>query len=157
AAWGAHKLDRGERRTFWYVTLAQGVALATTSVLHGPLLVVPALAGVITMGLVLQTHPRARVFSTAVNVCAVIIPAALAWAGVHRVSHAFVDGALVIYPGALQMPRDGTFVVLTAVHVLIVIIAARYAGAYRDATARLETQSQMQAWQLRQMIPRQTR
>ncbi|HEY8072847.1 MAG TPA: serine/threonine-protein kinase [Labilithrix sp.] len=152
-AWIAWKFDHSDRPTYWYVTLVQGLALATTSLLHGPLLVVPALGGVITMGIVLQTHPRARRFSVIVNVLAVTVPSLLAWAGVHPVAHTFVDGAMIVSPGALRFPRDGTFVLLTAVHVLIVLTAARYAALYRDATRRLEIRSQLQAWQLRHLVP----
>jgi serine/threonine-protein kinase len=155
-AWVAWKWDKSQRQTYWYVTIMQAFALATTSVLHGPLLVVPALAGVLAMGLVLQTHPRARVLSTAVNVLAIVVPSLLAWAGLHPVSHSFVDGAMIISPGALKLPRDGTFVLLTATHVLIVIIAARFASEYRDALTRLEMRSQLQAWQLRHMVPEET-
>jgi len=151
-SWAAYKWDRSERQTYWYVTIMLAFALGTTSLLHGPLLVVPALGGVITMGLVLQTHARARTFAVVANVLAILIPSLLAWAGIHPVAHTFLDGAMTISPGALKLPRDDTFVLLTAVHVLIVVIAARYAASYRDALTRLEMRSQLQAWQLRQMV-----
>ncbi len=155
-AWVAYKWDRSERQTYWYVTIVQAFALGTTSLLHGPLLVVPALGGVITMGLVLQTHRQARGFSVFANVLAILLPSLLAWAGIHPVAHTFIDGTMVISPGALKLPRDGTFVLLTAVHVLIVVIAARYAASYRDALTRLEMRSQLQAWQLHHLVPEET-
>jgi serine/threonine protein kinase len=152
-AWVAYKLDHKGAKIFPYVTLLTGVALAATTLLHGPFLVVPALAGVMAMGMALVRRKEDRVFSTAVNVLAVVVPSLLAWAGMHPVVHSFVAGNLVIAPGALELPREGTFVILTMVNVLVVVIAAVFAGEYRDQLGRLELQRHLQAWQLGQLVP----
>ena len=65
---------------------------------HGPFLVVPAIAGVLAMGLALVKYKHQRIFSTVVNVLAVVVPSLLAGRR-HPVVHRFVDGALVIMPG----------------------------------------------------------
>ena len=54
-----------------------------------------------------------RVFSTAANVLAVVVPSLLGWAGMHPVVHSFVAGNLVITQGAVELPREGTLVFLT--------------------------------------------
>jgi hypothetical protein len=152
-AWVAYKKDHTGPRVFPYVTLAAAVALAATSVLHGPLLVVPAIGAVIAMGMALQRHPRDRKVSTALNLLAVLVPTGLAWAGLHPVHHEFVNGDMVIHPGALELPRDATFVILSGVHVLVIGLAAMFAGNYRDSLTQIELKSQMIAWQLRQLAP----
>jgi serine/threonine-protein kinase len=152
-AWYAYRHDHTSRRTFPYVTISACVAVAVTSVLHGPLLVVPAIGGVISMGMALQTDPKNRLFSTVMNLVAVTVPTLLAWAGLHPVKHAFVDGTMVIFPGALELPRGATFAILGGVHALIVLIASSFAGSYRDSLTRIEMRSQLVAWQLRQLVP----
>ena len=152
-AWVAHKLDHVGPKIFTYVTLVTAIALAATTLLHGPFLVVPAIAGVFAMGMALVRDKQHRVFSTGVNVLAVVLPSLLAWAGRHPVVHAFVSGNLVITPGAVELPREGTFVFLTMANVMVVVIAAFFAGEYRDQLSRLELHSHLQAWQLRQLVP----
>jgi hypothetical protein len=71
----------------------------------------------------------------------------------HPVVHSFVAGNLVITPGAVELPREGTFVFLTMANVLVVVIAAVFAGEYRDQLARHELQRHLQAWQLGQLVP----
>jgi serine/threonine-protein kinase len=152
-AYVAYKLDHTGPKTFPYVTLVGAIALAATTLLHGPFLVVPGIAGVVAMGLALVKYKHQRIFSTVVNTLAVTVPSLLAWAGIHPVVHRFVDGALVISPGALELPREGTFVFLTMANVLIVVLASIFAGEYRDQLARLEVENHLQAWQLRQLVP----
>ncbi len=152
-AWIGYKLDDSGAKVFPYVTLLTGLALAATTLLHGPFLVVPAIAGVMAMGMALVRRKQDRVFSTAINVLAVVVPSLLAWAGMHPVVHSFVAGTLVIAPGAVELPREGTFVFLTMANVLVVVIAAVFAGEYRDQLARLELQRHLQAWQLGQLVP----
>jgi len=152
-AWVAYKLNHVGPRIFPYVTLVTGIALAATTLLHGPFLVVPAIAAVFAMGMALVRHKQHRVFSTGVNVLAVVVPSLLAWAGRHPVVHAFVSGNLVISPGAVELPREGTFVFLTMANIMVVVIAALFAGEYRDQLSRLELRSHLQAWQLRQLVP----
>jgi hypothetical protein len=142
--------------SFWvfpYVTLVTGVALAATTLLHGPFLVVPAIAGVFAMGMALVRHRAHRIFSTTVNVLALVVPSLFAWAGRHRVVHSFNAGNLVISPGAVELPREGTFVFLTIAKVMVVVIAALFSEEYRDPLGRLELHSHLQAWQLRQLVP----
>ena len=105
------------------------------------------------MAMALVRDKRQRFVSTAVNVVAVGVPSLLAWAGAHPVVHRFVGGALIIEPGALELPRLGTFVFLTLVNLLVIVIAAVFAGEYRDSLAAVELERHLQAWQLRQLVP----
>lgn len=152
-AWVAYRLDHTGPRVFPYVTLSGAVALAATTVLHGPFFVVPAIGAVLAMGMALVKYKSHRIFSTAVFGLAVGGPALLAWAGLHPVTHRFVDGAFILMPGAIQLPRDGTFVFLTMVNVLVLLFAAKFAGEYRDQLTSLELENHLQAWQLRQLVP----
>jgi eukaryotic-like serine/threonine-protein kinase len=152
-AWIAYRLDHTGPKTFPYVTLVAGLALAATTLINGPFIVVPAIGGVVAMGMALVRYKRHRVFSTVVNALAVGVPAIVAWAGAHPVGIRFIDGAMIMSPGAVQLPRDGTFIFLTMANILIVVIAAVFAGAYRDELSTIELRSHLQAWQLRQLVP----
>jgi hypothetical protein len=156
-AWVAYKKDHTGPKTFPYVTITAGTALAATSVLNGPFFVVPAIASVIAMAMAMVTYKRSRIVSTTVSVLAVAVPAGLAWAGLHPVEHRFVDGALIILPGALQFPRDGTFVFLTMANILVTVVAATLTGFYRDQLTKVELASHLQTWQLRQLVPKEAR
>jgi hypothetical protein len=92
-----------------------------------------------------------------VNVLAVAVPSLVAWAGMHPVVHRFVGGTLVLSPGALELPRVGTFVFLTMANILVVVLAAVFAGEYRDELTQLELRSHLQTWQLRQLVPLEAR
>lgn len=59
----------------------------------------------------------------------------------------------MIAPGAVELPREGTFVFLTMANVMVIVLAALFAGEYRDQLSRLELHSHLQAWQLRQLVP----
>ena len=152
-AWVAYRLDHTGPRVFPYVTLSGALALAATTVLHGPFFVVPAIGAVLAMGMALVKYKSHRVFSTAVFALAVGAPALLAWAGLHPVTRRFVDGAFILMPGAIQLPRDGTFVFLTMVNMLVLLFTAKFAGEYRDQLTSLELENHLQAWQLRQLVP----
>lgn len=154
AAWVAYRLDHTGPGVFPYVTLMAGIALAGTTLLHGPFIVVPAIAGVLAMGTALVKFKRQNIVSTVVNVVAVTAPALLAWAGLHPVVHRFVDGTFVMSPGAVAFPPAGTFVFLTMANVVVVVLAAVFGGVYRDQRAELELENHLKAWQLRQLVPK---
>jgi hypothetical protein len=42
---------------------------------------------------------------------------------------------------------------LTASHVALFAIGAKFAAQYRDALTAAETRNEVQAWQLRQLVP----
>lgn len=151
----AYRFDHTSSEIVPYVTVLSAVALAATSVLHGPLLVLPALAAVNAMGIVLTTRPDKRRFAVTAALLAVLVPTGLAWLGLHPVQHTVdADRALRIVSGALAMPRSGTFAVLGFTHAVIILVAARFAADYRDALTRAEAQNKLQVWQLEQLVPR---
>jgi eukaryotic-like serine/threonine-protein kinase len=149
----AHRYNHTGPKVFPYVTLSAAIALASTTVLHGPFFVVPAIGAIVAMGMALVRHKGQRIVSTTMLVLAVGVPAVLAWAGVHPVVHRFVDGSLVLMPGALELPREGTFVFLTMANIIVALIAAVFAGEWRDHITAIELQNHLQAWQLRQLVP----
>jgi serine/threonine-protein kinase len=155
-AWLSVKLDRSGRGVFPYVTVIAAVALGASTVLHGPLLVIPAIAAVHAMGMALTTDKRNRVFSTVCYSLGIVVPSLFAWKGLHPVDHAVQADALLISPGALLFPRDGTLAYLGAAHVVIMIVAARFGAAYRDTLTDVQTKNALLNWQLRQLVPEET-
>jgi len=153
-AWVAYRFDHTSRGTFPYVTVTAALALAASSLLHGPFMVVPSIGAVIAMGMALQTVRSNRVVATSMNLLAVVVPTLLAWAGLHPAAMDFVGGKLVLNPGALELPRDGTYAYMVTMQAIVIVVAAKYAGEYRDALTALEIKSLTREWQLGQLVPR---
>jgi len=129
-------------------------ALAVSSVVFGPLLIVPTLVVMSTMGTILVSHRNRRGLLLVANGLALLVPTALAWLGYLPVTHV-VDGdrTLRIAFGAFAITRDGIFWILAASHFFLFAIGAKFAAQYRDALTAAETKSAVQAWQLKQLVP----
>jgi hypothetical protein len=142
------------RGVFPYVTVIASIALGVTTVLHGPLLVIPSVAAVHAMGMALTTDKRHRLFSVICYALGVVVPTVLALEGLHPVEHTVQNGTLQISPGALLFPREGTLAYLAAAHVVIMIVAARFGAVYRDTLTAAQTKNALLSWQLRQLVPK---
>ena len=125
-----------------------------SSVVFGPLLVLPTLVVMSTMGTMLVSHRDRRLLLIVANALALLVPTALAWLGYLPVTHV-VDGDRTLRIGfaAFAITRDGLFGILAASHLGLFAIGAKFAAQYRDALTAAETKSEVQAWQLRQLVP----
>ena len=106
AGWAAYRYEVSKKGAHPYVTVLASIALAATSVIHGPLIVIPAIAAVHAMGMALTTQRSNRAAATVLYGLGITVPTLLAWFGVHPVRHEFRDGLLTIAPGrALSSAR----------------------------------------------------
>ena len=137
-----------------YQVVGGGIALAISSVVFGPLLVMPTMVVMSTMGTILITRRDRRLLLVVCNGLALLVPLALAWLGYFPVTHA-IDGdrTLRIGFGAFAITHDGLFGLLAASHLALFAMGARFAAQYRDALTSAETKNEVQAWQLRQLVP----
>jgi eukaryotic-like serine/threonine-protein kinase len=129
------------------------IGIGVSSVIFGPLLLLPTMVVMSTMGTILVTRRDRRVFLMVCNGLALMVPTLLAWLGKHPVSHV-VDGDRTLRIGfaAFRITQDGAFGILAASHVALFVMGAIFAARYRDALTAAETKSMLQAWQLRQLV-----
>jgi hypothetical protein len=137
-----------------YQVMGASVALAISSVVFGPILILPTLVVMSTMGTILVSHPGRRMLVLVTNGLALLVPTALAWLGYFPVTH-LIDGDRTLRIGfaAFALTRDGIFGILAAFNIMLIMIGAKFAAQYRDALTAAETKSEVQAWQLRQLVP----
>jgi hypothetical protein len=128
--------DGGAFRSF---TIAGALAVATTSLVFGALVVVPAMAAVNTMGQMLTTSRQNRTFVVLMNVLAVVAPTGLALAGAH--------------PARTGPTSAAAFVLAALMGVGILLLAARFTASYRDELAAVHTKTALHTWQLRRLVP----
>jgi hypothetical protein len=119
----------------------------------GPLIIAPTL--VITTLMAYSSHPRfGKIWIlAAILSAAVIIPWALELAGVLDSTFEFTNGAIVLTSPVVNFsstPTQLAFAMLMVSLVGVVAVLSRaLAMRQRDATRKLE----LQAWQLRQIVP----
>lgn len=150
----AYRFFGQAQRLLMYQIVAASIALALTSVLFGALVLLPTMVVMSTMGTMLITRRDRRSLVFACNGLALLVPTAMAWLGIHPVTHAVEgDRTLLIGVAAFAISHDGAFAILTVMHVALFIVGAKFAAQYRDALGAAETKIEVQAWQLRQLVP----
>jgi serine/threonine-protein kinase len=148
----ARRHDAFHRR-FPFLPVASALAIGMMSLLHGALLVVPIMAAVNAVCFVLAARPEVRRTAVGAACLAMIVPMFLEWYGVHPVSIQFESDSMRIAAGAIHLPPNGTYLFLGITYVVLLLLASRFVGAYRDALTTAETRNMLQAWQLRQLVP----
>jgi hypothetical protein len=142
------------QRFLKYQIPAGALAIALSSIVFGPLLVLPTMVVMSTMGTMFVTRRDRRALLLVSNGLALLVPTALAWLGRFPISHA-VDGDRTLRIGlaAFAVSHDGLFAIMAASNLLLFAIGAKFAAQYRDALTAAETTNEVQAWQLRQLVP----
>jgi serine/threonine-protein kinase len=134
----------------WVSVAAAMAAVASTTVLTGPLIVLPAMTVGVAMGAALR--PARFRLATVLGCLVLVGTAALAWSGIHDVYH-FEAGAIVprfAQPVTITSLYCGT----TALHVLALLVGARFATRYRKALDAAEMQTVLTSWRLTKLLPR---
>ncbi len=132
-------------------------AVASSSLIFGPFVSVPAMAAIVTVAIVHIGKRSTRVLATVLGVLALLVPVALEWGGALPRSYAFEGDRIVIFARAVHFPTAMGQALLIATHVATVLFVAYFAGRSKDALARAEQQNRVRAWQLRQLVPSEAR
>ncbi len=135
------------------IVVLPSLGIAASSVVFGPLFLLAPMMIMVTMGVMLMSRRDLRSLVLTCNGLAYLVPTALAWLGLHPVGHSAAGRTVTIDLAAFAVTRDGLFAILTAVHLALFLISAQFAARYRDALTAAETKNQLQAWQLRQLVP----
>jgi eukaryotic-like serine/threonine-protein kinase len=131
------------------------IAISLGSIIHGPFLVLPAGALLVAMALgLIGTTRRRRILSSITSMAALVIPIALAWRGMHPIAHVFEgDRALCLLANAVDFPRNGTVLALSANYLILMVAGVSFAIQYRRGLTLADEKRHVQAWQLRQLVP----
>jgi serine/threonine-protein kinase len=137
------------------ILLSGALAIGLTAALFGPFFFVPGLVVIYGVMFTLVPPDRSRRW-TVVALCmlAIVAPAVLAWAGILPQPYELTQDAIVIHAGMLHFPPAPTILFLLVTSVAVVVTACSMAATMRDALTAAEERLHVQAWQLRQMLPR---
>jgi hypothetical protein len=134
------------------VLIATATAIAGVSGLSGPLILVPTLAVAVAAGGGLWLNGRRhRVANLCVNICAILAPFALEWAGVLPPSYSFQDGRFTILPLVVGLPELPSLLALTVASVGALIGATLFVYRATDIARNARGRLALQSWQLRQL------
>ncbi|MFO0695318.1 MAG: protein kinase [Polyangiales bacterium] len=126
--------------------------VGAVSVMYGPFVLVPMLAlGNAVAYMSAVGHGRGLVPLAAV--LAVVVPTLLRWTGVIPDNYEFEGGRWTILPTVFHIGRVPTQAFLLAAIVGTILPASMFVGRLRRAFMDAERKLQLQAWQLRQIVP----
>jgi serine/threonine-protein kinase len=145
------KARRDPARGTWVSVAAAMAAVASTTVLDGPLMVVPAMTVGVAMGATLRR--KQRVLPTVLGAVVLIGTALLAWSGMHDAYH--FDHGAIIPRFAQPVTPASLYIGSTAVHLLTLLVGTQFASRYRKALDEAETRMTLLSWRLAKLLPRQ--
>jgi serine/threonine-protein kinase len=157
AAYANVRRPRRDGKVDMVTTVAGVVAVAVTSTLFGPYVIVPSMAAMGAMLLHLAPDRSQRVTIVVLNCLAIAGPAALQWLGVLPSSYVFENGVLSIRPVMLSFPAVPTHVFLLVSNVALVVTGCAMIARFRNTLTAAEERMHVLAWQLRQLVPDEAR
>ena len=144
---------QGSQDRVRYPTFAIMFALGLTSLLLGPLFVVPAAAVSVVTSHVLVSARSLRNTAIVLGCLAVVVPTLLAWHGDHDVYRSVSETTFTV-AGVFNSLRPARLGVgLTAVDLMMLLSVALFAGRFRDEVERARTENVLFAWQLSKLLP----
>jgi hypothetical protein len=139
------------------VIVGNAVLIVMLARMYSPLFVAPGVAAVLAMAMILTPQPSA--FGSAISVGALFITAAIGPLVLERVGlltrTMSVDGAGILLRAPAIGPADGPAVLVGALYATGLIVGScAIAHAMRARTRAAHRHLHVQAWQLRQLVPR---
>ena len=133
--------------------VAGAAALAATSLVWGPLFIVPGLAIVLLFGQLLVAQKRQRAHVVFLFGAAVAVPSYLALRGYWDVYMPAGADMFAIH-GSVGVTRVVFYAGLLVAHLAQTLFGARFAARYRDALDRRVLENALFSWQLANLVPR---
>ena len=134
--------------------LLSNSAFASTTVLFGPLILMPGLIAVNTTAYALLLDKPWRTITIVSGVAFVLVPALMEVFGIGGHQYAFGAHGMTVASGAIALTRAPALVLLLVGSVATVITGAFTTARMRDALGRAELRLQLSAWHLRELAPR---
>lgn len=146
---------QGTHEKVTYPTLLVMVAVGVTSILHGPLLTVPALATTSAATHVLVGTKRLRLPTLVYAAAAIVVPMLLVWLGLWT-PYRFLDGTgeTIVLRSVFRWVLPARFaLVLTGADMLLLVLTLIFASSIRDQIEKARAASVFFAWQLSKLLP----
>jgi len=124
---------------------------------YGPLLFMPLLLVMFTSAFSATYSERFRAAVLATGSVAMLAAAAIEALALWPPSYTFHDGAMTILPRAVTHTPVPTMTALTLAGLFMILVPARLQGRLQGALRAAEQRAIWQAWQLKQMLPREAR
>ena len=139
------------------IILGNMVTIAMLARMFSPLFIAPGVAAVLAMAMVLT--PRLSVLGSAVSVCALFITGAIGPLVLERIGvlsqTMSIDAAGILLRAPGVGADEGPAILVGALYAIGLIIGATaMANAMRNRTRAAHRHLHLQAWQLRQLVPR---
>lgn len=134
-------------------TIAPLVATLATCPIFGPLVLLPATMAATMAAILLHPRLRARAAVVAASFLVVAGPLALEAFGVVSASYRFEDGVMSILPRMVRFPTAPTLLTLAFASLGTILTLSVAVSRIRDELTKAERRLQLQAWQLRQLVP----
>ncbi len=148
------RLVRPSARAVLATQACAAVVVASSSVLLGPLIVLPGFAAMVTLAYVVL-RDRSRDLSTlAWGLAPFVVLVALIWAGVLSNPYDFAGGHLTVAPSAVVLTEGGTWLLLVMSGLGTIVVSALSVAPIRNALREAEERLALQAWHFRQLVPR---
>lgn len=147
-------LYAGRRLPQWLGAVVAYAAVASSALVYGPFIAVPAFAAGVTVAFVLAGRKPVRALSVGLAVVSVVLPLVLELLHVLPPSFVFEGDRMVILARAVSFPAIAGTIILTATHVATLLFIAYYVAESRSTLDKVELQNALQAWQLRQLVPK---
>jgi serine/threonine-protein kinase len=140
------------------ILLTGGFAIACTASFFGPYFFLPGFAVIYGMMFVLVPPDRSRRWLVVtLSMLTILAPALLARVGIVPEPYTLGGDAIVIHANMLHFPPLATQAFLLLSSLSVVLTACLMSARVHDALAEAQERLYLQAWQLRQMLPRAAR
>ncbi len=152
-AWWMWKSAAVATRYNYVLATFAALAVASSSAVMGPFLMLPTGAAVMTLLFTTLSLRRERTVLTTLGVLSLVVPWALEALGAIPPSIAFEGGRLVVLPRAFDLPPRVTLAMLLYAGVAWIVVPPLVLGRLRDALATAERQLFLHAWHFRRLVP----
>jgi eukaryotic-like serine/threonine-protein kinase len=157
-SYASSRAPRGHGKASLPILLTGGLAISCATTFFGPFFFLPGFAVIYGMMFVLVPPDRSRRWLVvAVSMLTILAPAALGWLGVTAQPYELGADAIVIHGSMLHFPPLATQLFLLSSSLSVVLTACLMSARVHDALAQAQERLHVQAWQLRQMLPRAAR
>ena len=137
----------------YLVVLFNNLVFGMCAGLYGPLVLVPTMVITNTVTFVLHLDGWARRFAIGSGVLAVALPLLLTACGILPSSYVPSGDGILMRPLWLAFPPNATLAFITVGTLIAIVNGARAVAQVREALSQAERRTQMQRWQLSQLLP----
>lgn len=148
-------LRKHDTRVSW-TALSASAALALTSLVWGPLFIVPSVTVAVVYGQLLVAPRAHRPHIVVLKSLALVVPIYLSFRGLLDV-YTPDDSGGVLVRGAVGTSRNVFYAGLTMCHLATIVFGARFAARYRDVLDARVLENALFSWQLANLVPQRDR